>query len=251
MGSVICITGMHRSGTSLTASWLQLCGLRIDDRALYGPSVGNPKGHFEDVDFVELHASAARSQHPASDGWRVFGSDFLEFPLEERKRAISLVHSRAAKYRSWGWKDPRSVMFLPQWKNLVPSLKTVLVWRPCSEVVASLVRRSSNRGSNHHYRISLLQSVRLWKYYNERVCEYKTLYPNESLLLCIHDILQDDRRVLELINQRFGTDLTFRPIRGLFDPNVMHRRAGLRVRAMATVCHAAELEVRLRESSDV
>jgi hypothetical protein len=251
MSSVLCITGMHRSGTSLTASWLQLCGLIIDDGQVYGPGVGNPKGHFEDADFAKLHAAAALRQHPASDGWRVFGSGFLEFGAEDRMRAVSLVRTRDAKYNCWGWKDPRTVLFLPQWKDLVPSLKTLLVWRPCSEVVSSLVRRWKTRGSNRNYRISILQSMRLWKHYNECVWKYKALYPDDSLLVCLHDLLRDDRCVLELINQRLGTCFTFKPLAGLFDSDLLGRRPDVRVRATATICHAGELEARLRASSDV
>lgn len=247
----LCITGMHRSGTSLTAAWLEQCGLIIHDGNVYGPSIGNLKGHFEDAEFVELHASAARSQHPASDGWRVFGSDFLKLSPEEWKRAIALARSRQAKFTWWGWKDPRTVMFLPQWKELIPSLKVVLLWRPCSEVAASLVRRSRRRGRNRNYRISLLESVRLWKYYNECAYRYKTLYPDESLLFSVYDVIQKDRRVLQLISQRFGINLTFRPIGGLFDPGLMHTEVGLPIRAVATLCHARELEGRLGASSDV
>ena len=50
MNQVICITGMHRSGTSLVASWLESSGLVIHDGAFLGPSVGNEKGNFEDAD---------------------------------------------------------------------------------------------------------------------------------------------------------------------------------------------------------
>ena len=50
----ICLAGMHRSGTSLTASWLSSCGLPLYLNQTWGASPGNPKGHFEDVDFTNV-----------------------------------------------------------------------------------------------------------------------------------------------------------------------------------------------------
>ncbi|MEL7418373.1 MAG: hypothetical protein AAGK10_07335 [Cyanobacteria bacterium J06555_3] len=47
--SVIIITGMHRSGTSLTASLLQSAGVYLGDRLMSADS-GNAKGYFEDWD---------------------------------------------------------------------------------------------------------------------------------------------------------------------------------------------------------
>ena len=133
---------MHRSGTSLLASWLESCGLTIHDGNYWGPSEGNQKGHFEDKDFVQLHSSAILLESPKSYGWKIFSDDFLTFDHDQLSRAKKLVSDRNAKYRIWGWKDPRSVIFLKKWKAIIPELKVLLVWRPCSEVVNSLIRRA-------------------------------------------------------------------------------------------------------------
>ena len=51
---VLIVAGMHRSGTSVIAQWLQRCGLCLGENLL-GPAIGNNEGHFEDTDFVFLH----------------------------------------------------------------------------------------------------------------------------------------------------------------------------------------------------
>jgi hypothetical protein len=56
---VIC--GMHRSGTSLTASLFGGAGVNLGDR-LVGPNVGNSLGHFEDVSFLEFHMRVLRGE---------------------------------------------------------------------------------------------------------------------------------------------------------------------------------------------
>jgi len=144
MNKIHCITGMHRSGTSLIASWIEHCGLSIEDGNLMGPGIGNPKGHFEDSDFVDLHSSAILSEHPGSKNWQVFVGKFMTFSDGHLSTAKKLVRERNKQFDNWGWKDPRSVLFLEQWKAIMPDLKVPLNWRPCSEVVHSLIERSSN-----------------------------------------------------------------------------------------------------------
>src|SRR5450631_3600129 len=109
MTDVLCITGMHRSGTSLTACWLERCNLPIADGRLLGPGVGNPLGHFEDLDFSDLQDRAIKRAHGS---WRATGPQSLSFNTSEVAAAERLVARRNAAYQLWGWKDPRTVLFL-------------------------------------------------------------------------------------------------------------------------------------------
>ncbi len=59
--ATIIVAGMHRSGTSLTASILQSSGVNIGER-LVGKEIGNEKGHFEDLDMVDFHKEVLLSQ---------------------------------------------------------------------------------------------------------------------------------------------------------------------------------------------
>ena len=51
---VLIVLGMHRSGTSLVAQWMQRCGINMGDE-LMGPKNDNIKGFYEDMDFFNLH----------------------------------------------------------------------------------------------------------------------------------------------------------------------------------------------------
>ena len=107
---------MHRSGTSLITSWLEASGLVIHNGSFHGPSVGNLKGNFEDKEFVDIHARELRSKYPDSMGWQVFCPDKLTFSSEHRHQLEDLIGERSGKYQLWGWKDPRTVFFLDEWK---------------------------------------------------------------------------------------------------------------------------------------
>ena len=91
MAEPIIITGMHRSGTSLVASLLQEAGLSIGERLL-GPSAGNRKGHFEDVDFVELHEDIL-ADNGASLYWDGLPTQ-LRMGEDHQRRAVTLIYAR-------------------------------------------------------------------------------------------------------------------------------------------------------------
>jgi hypothetical protein len=218
---VICITGMHRSGTSLAASWLERCGLIICDKSLWGPGPGNPKGHFEDKDFVDLHHSAIKGENSASKGWILYPERPLFFKsIEQRSRALELAEVRNSKYEMWGWKDPRTSLFLQQWKNILPSLKVIILWRPCIEVVQSLIRRSRQTKISI-MKIGLIQSLKLWKFYNGLLLEHKKKYNRDTLLFSLKSIINSDREVLNTINSEFQVELDYAPIETIFNRELL------------------------------
>lgn len=135
--AVLLILGMHRSGTTLTASWLQKCGLHIGERLSYSWS-SSPSGLYEDKDFVELHKEML---------WLHGQSHLLKAPLNRdgypqfRARAAGLLEARRS-LPNWGWKDPRTALFLPFWEELLPEATCLIVYRHYTEVVDSLHRRN-------------------------------------------------------------------------------------------------------------
>ncbi len=137
---VLIIAGMHRSGTSLLANWLSRCGLDVgDDLLRQDPS--NPAGHYEDILFLQLHKDILADN----------GLDYLvgdDRPLvvndEYRARAQAIVESRQANSQ-WGWKEPRTVLFLDFWQTRLPDVKVLVVYRHYTHVVDLLLRREYNR----------------------------------------------------------------------------------------------------------
>src|SRR4051794_38747985 len=151
---------MHRSGTSLVASWLQSAGLRVHHRDLMGPAVGNERGHFEDLDFVALHNDLLLRRRPDSFGWQLRDQRPVSFDATARREARALIATRSARYPLWGWKDPPSTLFLADWADMLPALRVVLLWRPAAAVVDSLLRRSRHAAPGS--RIDADTAVRTW-----------------------------------------------------------------------------------------
>ena len=54
--TVACITGAHRSGTSMVARLLHTCGLDLGPKAdLMPPAFDNPDGFWEKLNFVAMN----------------------------------------------------------------------------------------------------------------------------------------------------------------------------------------------------
>jgi len=157
----ICITGMHRSGTSMVARLLNLCGLYLGPQEkMMPPKPDNPKGFWENIDFAALNESillhlGGRWNSPPPvirDGWEL---DPMLIPLSNTARDMAREFT---DHESWGWKDPRTSLTLPFWNHLLPNLKLVICLRNPLAVAHSLQKR--NQFSEFH-------GIGLWQTYNQ------------------------------------------------------------------------------------
>lgn len=137
--SPLVVLGMHRSGTSLVAHWLHECGLFLGEE-LYGASEFNPRGYFEDVEFIRLHRALLEEEglHPSGHERPFSRREPLSGAGLARLEQLLLEKSRPGP---WGWKDPRTCLFLDAYRRVCPQARYLVVVRHYAQVVASLVRR--------------------------------------------------------------------------------------------------------------
>lgn len=146
---VCCITGMHRSGTSMVANLLHECGVVLGpEDELKLSSRHNLGGHFENSQFVRLNDDLLRKlggtwyDPPQFDaGWEINGK---ASGLVTRARDLVTKFQR----QSWGWKDPRSSLTLPFWFRVLPDLKVLVCVRNPAEVARSLFLRGDSRNAS-------------------------------------------------------------------------------------------------------
>jgi hypothetical protein len=227
---VLCIAGMHRSGTSLTASWLQGCGLAIDNGRLLGAAAHNPRGHFEDWDLLAYHRQAITAQVQNSNGWKAFERRPLRFDWSSRAGLALEVAKRTIKYPTWGFKDPRSALFLDEWRWLVPGIRTLIVWRPAFEVVTSLERRSleASRQGKHAEQLHVAadEGLLIWRAYNGVLLDYARRHPRTTIVTSLLTLLADDRSVFDRINALLGKRLSYSPLSRYADHELLHMGSG-------------------------
>lgn len=162
--TIVCVSGMHRSGTSFAARVIELLGVSLGDEArLMGPGPDNAAGYFEnravteldDVLLAELGGSWDRPP-VLRPGWE---HDPALDPFREQAGAIvaDSFGSPDASPATIGFKDPRLSLLLPFWRTVLPIRTTIVLVRDPQEVIASLGRRK--------FRVDPSQSAVLWVRY--------------------------------------------------------------------------------------
>ena len=223
-GRMLLITGMHRSGTSLVAGWLHACGMDLGED-FYEPTYGNPLGHFEDLDFVGFHKRALERQ----------GLDFVLTPdqvitttIEDTKDAYALLREKPGR-QQWGWKDPRSALFLDFWRARLANVRVLGLYRPFSTVVDSLMRRDLLQPASA-WKKSLLpvwhspknrwltkRYLGTWIRYNEALLAFADAYPDDVVLVRTDAVLQDEASLRAKLTGAWDFHLDNKSIATVYD----------------------------------
>jgi hypothetical protein len=135
---ILIIAGMHRSGTSVVSNWLHKCNLNIGDNLL-GADIGNADGHFEDIDFYRYHEDVLQDNHLSKFGYVNRPIQNLSYYQEEKIKSITSFKSKV--HKQWGWKEPRTCLFLNHYRKLIPEAYYLVVLRDYHSTVNSLIVR--------------------------------------------------------------------------------------------------------------
>lgn len=183
MNKAVLILGMHRSGTSYLAHCLHSVGVHLGD-CLIGAQKGNPRGHFEERSFVEFHqkvlrrkvAQLPRPQYAFDDGMLVGACAEGGWTENERVMANDLME-RHRKEGLWGWKEPRTCLFLEEWAKILGAHSAIGVYRHPLEVHFSLLRRG-------HWDLALFpdQAYAAYSVYNGNLCRHVASLGDRGLL---------------------------------------------------------------------
>jgi hypothetical protein len=184
----------------MTAQALHAAGLFIGERLM--PAYrGNPEGHFEDLDFYDL-ARSIIADNGYSDGG--FLSDVrISVSAGRRAEAQSLIAQRRSLGVPWGWKDPRSVLLLDFWAELLPEAHFLFTFRAPWNVMDSLYRRGDVACQDDP-----LLALRAWVHYNRTVLEFVRSEPARSLVFEVGQIGSATGRCIRDVASRMGVALS-------------------------------------------
>jgi hypothetical protein len=152
---------MHRSGTSFLVGSLQQHGLFLGKHHTYNKF--NLRGNRENQDIWDLHDAILSG---SGGSWDVPPAE-VEWRTGHFDRAREIL-AEYAEHPVWGFKDPRTLLTLKGWRELVPDLELVGIFRHPLRVADSLRRRND---------MPLEQSLGLWLEYNRRLLEASTERP--------------------------------------------------------------------------
>lgn len=161
----ICVTGMHRTGTSLVAGLLHRHGLWLGDEAdMMQANPYNPDGYFENNRLVEINdailAVFGGSWNSPPNFPAAWPDDPRLLHIKEDARAMG---ERLDGRRPWGFKDPRTALTLPFWRSVWGHLVVVVTLRNPLETARSLSRRDG---------MPLQQGIALWSSHYRSLLEH-------------------------------------------------------------------------------
>lgn len=209
---ILIITGMHRSGTSLVTAWLQSAGLDIGKNLLEG-NYSNVKGFFENTDFLEFHRRILLAVGQEATGWTT--EKKIVVPDEYIRQALQLIEDNASTTKAWGWKEPRTSLFLNFWSNLLPDAKFLFIYRAPWEVCDSLYRR----GDKLFYKSPEL-ALEIWANYNQNILDFYSQNSDKCLLVNLNSIIQNPSTLVKNIQIKLGIVLDF-PDLNVYDHSLL------------------------------
>jgi hypothetical protein len=238
---VLIIAGMHRSGTSLVTQWLYRCGLPIGEK-LFPADVGNVQGHFEDTDFLEMHRRFLVKRDCPDTGFT--DHPFPKLTLREKAQVKDLIGVKTAENDAWGWKDPRTCLFLDTYDELLPSAFYLFIVRDFHSTVNSLLAREykvhmkkfrTKRGLSRLkwilfkkkpiekiYALQAEQFLRIWIHYYEQILNIARTLPEERYLFVNYaSLAEDDKDVFNRISDEWSFPLYYIPFTDVYKKELL------------------------------
>jgi hypothetical protein len=238
---VLIIVGMHRSGTSVVTQWLNRCGLFVGTN-LVGPGIGNLQGHFEDEDFLRIHQKFLRKRNFPESGFVYKRS--IELSELEKMELRGLITSKSRKHEEWGWKEPRTSLFLNGYAELVPAAFYVIVVRNFNATINSLVTRQFNmerkkiqekkglsrlkwilfkrRSLDKMFQKETNRYLKIWIHYYENILQHIRSVPNERLIIVNYAQLNfRDEDLFSRIKNDWNFSLNYSPFKKLYNPGLL------------------------------
>jgi hypothetical protein len=126
MKHVYVVIGMARSGTSAIARGLKALGVDLGQHLIPADQAWNAKGFWEDTDIVyKVNRSVlAALQQEWTNTAGAYARHKNTAELQTLKKAAThLLKQRIANVSHWGFKDPRTSMLLPFWKDIFAALQ--------------------------------------------------------------------------------------------------------------------------------
>lgn len=150
LNSPILITGCARSGTSMIAGGINLCGAFGGD--LSGPNRNNKKGMFENFNirnniikpYLASIGADRLGQFPLPD------IDKLPIPSDLQTKVCNIMlHQGLKKGHPWFYKGAKMCLTWPIWHHAFPDAKWIIVRRKTSDIINSCIKTFFMRAFNN------------------------------------------------------------------------------------------------------
>lgn len=207
-----------------------------------GAGPGNIKGHYEDLDFHDAHENIFKKCNIPYGGFE--NLDSLKTDPSDLLNLGNILERKNLKYNFWGWKEPRTTLFLKEYNQLLPTSIHLIVWREASQVVDSLIRRAKKEKPYLYKKSSIIrhpkkffaqfinqrkvydEHIKSWLFYNQRIIDsLKHKTPENYKLLHYHQLSKHSPSIIKWLNNTHCFKLREILFSQVFDSTLIAKRA--------------------------
>ena len=176
------------------------------------------------------------------------------------------IVQRQKKKSPWGWKEPRTCLFLNLWNKVIPRAYYLILFRDYQEVVASLLRRrkknliNSNipfykipkRWIQYHFfkRRYIKLYLNIWLRYNKDILSHLKNQDDLSKVIVIDqkNLLPQESLIINILSNSFGLNLNHFPLTKIFNRNMLSKSENISApNHLKGLCESCLQELRLYE----
>jgi hypothetical protein len=208
--TIVCILGMHRSGTSCLAGSLEERGLFLGEVINYAKF--NTKGNKENQERMKINNDVLA----LSGGTWDAPPQALVWDDALRHRRDTHI-ARYSDIETWGFKDPRTLFTLPFWQEANSHFRFIGTFRHPKAVEKSLMRRGPGLEPK-------VPAIELWKRYNLKLldCLSQRAFP----LVCFDWAPDKYIRAVDLIASDLGLQVSPETQLGFFEDDLRSSNQG-------------------------
>lgn len=196
------------------ASYFEACGISMGQR-LASATRGNPRGHFEDRDFLDFHKELLKNRRV-----RTFSRPEKIVPdAKEAQKGAAIFRKKQQRKGDWGWKDPRTTLFLDYWRDVCPHAHFVLLYRDPAAVVDSLIRR----GTDLQLKMQPWRAALSWLGYNRLLLDFWKGNSGRTSLINIAGFNRYHSASAAVLGEKLGAVLS-KPYTVVYKPEEMSVR---------------------------
>ena len=205
----VIVLGNAKSGTSLVAGILRLLGVDIGKKFVEADEF-NPKGYFEDYDFVNLTDAI----------FKAAGSNYWDFPSYEglltqkdnfEQQIQQLIRRKQKNKRIWGWKDPWTNILIELFLPYLTNPYFVVIFRNPLAVAKSAVKFTRGKVNEFWVKhpITFFHGLQIANFYDRIILEFFGKYPTlPHFFISFEDIIDNPTRETIKMAKFLGLTLT-------------------------------------------
>lgn len=186
------VLGVGFSGTTLVSELLHHAGVRMIDQEEDDYDGGDKYEHMEfqniNREILGLNNVVVRHLKPADCP--------SVLTVSQKEKMLALIERQNTKYENWGFKDPRTVVTYPLWRELLPEHRIIVVFRHPSNNWYRKRWRGLRRRYVNPWRA--YQHLRQWLEYNNVLLEYGRVMNENCLFVNYEEFMTADTEINRL-----------------------------------------------------